>query len=80
MIFQLFELFYSFYATNVHGRMEYIDHKLSRIKDQVCILSQHTFTLFRKTVFQVFWYILFSIASSITVSHEWFFQITKQKL
>ena len=53
--------------------MEYIENTLSRIKDWVRILSQHKFALFRKTVFQVFQYILSSIAASITVSCEWFF-------
>lgn len=47
--------------------------RYSKIKDQVCILSRHKFTLFRKTILELFSCILVLIASSITESREWFF-------
>lgn len=37
------------------SRMEYMENTLSKSNDQVCILSDHKFTLCRKTVFQVSW-------------------------
>lgn len=52
------------------SQMEYIENTPFKIKGQVIILSQHTFTLCGKTVFQLFLYFLFSTVSGIVVSHE----------
>ena len=53
-------------------RMEFIENRLSKIIDQVCILSRHKFALFKTTDFQVFWYILlysaYSDISSILIA------------
>ena len=53
-------------------RKEFMENRLSKIIDQVCILSRHKFTLFKTTDFQVFWYILlysaYSDISSILIA------------
>ena len=64
---------YDFYI-----RMEYIENAFSKLTDHVCILPQHKF-LCRKEASQVFLYVLFSIASSISVIREWLFSELENK-